>query len=89
MSKYDNLEVGEAKLERTREVYRAHHGLVAIPRVDTCSKERLVEIVEDIVGALYEDDDGPNPDVEWEVDTIERVAEILSKHKLVPENIDG
>jgi len=49
------------------------------------SKEQLIAIVADIQSILYEQEDGWNPDKEWDVGAIEDIARALSRRGLRPE----
>lgn len=55
-------------------------------RINGFPKKTLADVVTRIVGALYWDSDTGKyqPDLEWDEETIENVAEVLIRHQLRP-----
>ena len=55
------------------------------PNPNGLSKAQLVDVIMNIQGILWGDDNGdPDPDREWEVDTIEHVADAMIRKGLCP-----
>lgn len=55
------------------------------PNPNGLSKAQLVDVIMNIQGILWGDDNGdPDPDREWEVDTIENVADAMIRKGLCP-----
>ena len=55
-------------------------------RIDALSHEELATILKHIAWLLYFDDDNGkyDPDLEWDEETIDHVAEVLVEHDLLP-----
>ncbi|MBA4372301.1 MAG: hypothetical protein C0402_05515 [Thermodesulfovibrio sp.] len=55
-------------------------------RIDSLTHEELATIIKHIVWLLYFDEENSiyDPDIEWDEETIDHVAEVLVEHALLP-----
>ena len=71
-----------------RELFTYDGVKYCLPSPAKISKAELAKLVRRLQLILWSDDTGVNPDSEWEVDTIERVAEVLMSYNLQPEEVE-